>query len=460
MFRAAYAPPFSRRMIRTRCGQPAVNFSTTAAVSSVLPSSTTINSQFAKNLSCFGWRPIILTAQTCSEDRDDDIEHTDGTLDCPKITVKAPKLLVPFGVEYCTRFRLSQNGEGQSRLKPLYRFIAQLALPDGKIAWLRRAVNRTLEATQEYPIKMCFSVSPRPTAHLVARRIARALEVPWVADLALPWSDADWLSGRPRILKWLDQRLEASTLRTADHITVAYDDIARGLSARHGALMENKISVIPTGFSEDLFVEHHVPLAEKFRVVYPGNHFCDAGRHGDCFLAAVDEWIGSNPQLKDRVEFIFLGKRDEQLLRKRATMRHPEVVHLEPLIAHRKCVQTVLSSHLCVVNTVGNRIPDKVYECMRAGKLILALSESSSDLETLMRHYSKSISVPARDQSAVRAALQYAWQYRCFTNSGRIDAEPAIKRYSATMSATKIAGIFDRLLSASNLSVARSRVGR
>ena len=403
--------------------------------------------QFAKNISCFGWRPIILTAQACSREQDDDIEHTDGTLNCPKITVNAPKLLVPFGGEYCTRFRPSQNGEALTRLKPLYRFIAQLALPDGKIAWLWRAVIRTLEATQEYPIKMCFSVSPRPTAHLVARRIARALEVPWVADLALPWSDADWLSSRPRVFNWFDQRLEVSTLRTADHITVAYEDIARMLSARYGTVLKNKISVIPTGFSEDLFLGRHVPAAEKFRVVYPGNHFCENGRHGDRFLAAVDEWIGSNPQIKDKVEFIFIGKRDNELLRQRATMRHPEVIQLEPLMAHRKCVQTVLSSHLCVVNTVGNRIPDKVYECMRAGKPILALSESGSDLETLMRHYSKGISVPARDQSAVRAALQYAWQYRYFTNSGRIDAEPTIERYSTMVSAERIAGIFDGLCS-------------
>jgi hypothetical protein len=325
--------------------------------------------------------------------------------------------------------------------------MAQLALPDGKIAWLRRAVTRALEAAQEYPIKICFSVSPRPTAHLVARRVARALEVPWVADLALPWSDADWVSRRPRILKWLDQRLEASTLRAANHITVAYDDIARRLSARHGALVHNKISVIPTGFSEDLFVEHHVPTAEKFRVVYPGNHFCDAGRHGDCFFAGVDEWIESNPQLKNDVDFMFVGKPDDELLRLRARMKHLEVVRIEPLISHCDCIQTILSSHLCVVNTLRNRIPDKVYECMRAGKWILALTDPGSDLENFIRRYSRGISVSARDQSAIRRALQIAWQNRALGNSGQIKADPAVQSYSSTLSAEMMSRIFENLCS-------------
>ena len=116
------------------------------------------------------------------------------------------------------------------------------------------------------------------------------------------------------------------------------------------------------------------------------------------------------PQLKDEVEFVFIGKRDDELLRQRAAMAHPEVIRIEPSHLPSSVHQAILSSHMCVVNTVGNRIPDKVYECMRAGKWILALTEPGSDLENLMRRYSRGISVPAQDISAIRNALQSVWQ--------------------------------------------------
>jgi hypothetical protein len=403
--------------------------------------------QFVKNLPSFGWQPIILTAQPCSTDQEDNIEYSDGRLDYPKLTVQAPRLLVPFETDHNGLLKSLYDGTKNDKgpLKRLSQFIAQLALPDGKIGWLPRAVRRALQVAREYPIKICFSVSPRPTSHFVARRVARHLDVPWVADFALPWSDAYWLSGRPRLLEWFDQQLEASTLRAAHHITVAYAAIARGMFARYGTGWQKKISVIPTGFSDDLFAQS-APTLARFRVIYPGNHFCDKGRYGDCFVKAVDEWIGLNPQLKDKVEFLFIGKQDDELLRQRAAMAHPQVIRIEPLISHRACIRTILASHVCVVNTVGNRIPDKVYECMRAGKWILALTDPGSDLEKLMRCYTKGISALARDVPAIRHALQSAWQRIDSDKVEFMEADSFVDRYSSKHSAKKISCIFDDIL--------------
>src|SRR4030095_8121273 len=172
-------------------------------------------------------------------------------------------------------------------------------------------------------------------------------------------------------------------------------------------------------------------------------HFCEKGRNGDCFLKAIDAWIGLNPRLGDKVEFLFMGKRDDELLRQRAAMTHPEVIRVEPFMSHRACIQTVLSSHMCVVNTVGNRIPDKAYECMRAGKWILALTDAGSDLENLMRYYSRGISVPAQNISAIRNALQNVWQGIDFKKSERIEADSSVEVYSAKHSAAMVSRIFD-----------------
>lgn len=411
--------------------------------------------QFAKMLPQFGWRVVILTAQPCGIRRwevSDDIEFSDGELPCPKITAAAWRFPPPYLIRRAARefqYKPSSNKPNLFRSR-VQRFASQLAVPDGKIGWLNPAVKRGAQIARSHPYQVCFSVSPRPTAHLVASRLARRFDIPWVADFALPWSDAYWLAGRPRMIEQLDRKLEGLIVQSAQHITVAYADLARSLLSRHGGALEKKITVIPTGFQEELFTGQ-TQVAAKFTVVYPGNHFCEAGRYGEYFLRAIDNWIASDPSLARKVEFLFIGKRDDDLLRHRAAMAHRKVVRVEPLVSHRACIQAIRSSHACVVNTVGNRIPAKVYECMRAGKWIIALTEPGSDLTTLIRDYPKGLAIPAQDLSGIRHVLQSTLHRSASNQSEATGSEPILDRYSSSHSAERLCHIFKSLLAQSSL---------
>jgi hypothetical protein len=404
--------------------------------------------QVAKRLPDFAWQPIILSTQTCGDNREHNIEFSDGELPCPKITAGKSRFAVPVRMDRCALSKPGDAGdlEGNNGMHGLVRMAGQLAVPDGKIGWFRPAVKSALQIASSYPVRMCFSVSPRPTAHLVGYRVARLLKIPWVADFVLPWSDAYWLTGRPRPVAWLDQRLERFVIRRAHRVTVAYAELARRIAIRYGRASQEKTTVIPTGFEEELFTAAAPSLAPKFTVVYPGNHFCEQGRGGAYFLQAIDEWITRDPSLEQKVEFIFIGKRDDELLRRRAVMAHPQVIRILPLMSHRACIEAVLASHLCVVNTVGNRIPAKVYECMRAGKWILALADPGSDLENLICDYSKGASVPAHDMSAIQNALQTILQRSRSDKSDGSGDERFLSMYSSSRSAEMLSHTFENLL--------------
>jgi hypothetical protein len=134
------------------------------------------------------------------------------------------------------------------------------------------------------------------------------------------------------------------------------------------------------------------------------------------------------------------------LLRHRMVMAHPEVIRVGPLVSLRACIQAIRSSHLCVVNTVGNRIPAKVYECMRAGKWILALTDPGSDLENLIHDYPKGVSVPAQDMSAIRNALQSMFQRSRSDKSERSEADRSLHMHSSNHGAERLSHIFEDLL--------------
>jgi len=403
--------------------------------------------QIAKNLLNFGWRPVILTAQACI-DRVDNIETSDGALQCPKITAAASRFLVPSQINHRTSPAVLHEEQLSARKgvwKDLRRLAVKLAVPDGKIGWLYSAVKRGLEIARVHPVRICFSVSPRPTAHLVAYRLARKLKIPWVADFALPWSDAHWLRGRPGIIEWLDQRIEGLVVRAAHHVSVAYPDLEHSMCSRYGLVLQDKITAIPAGFDDDVFTEASPSSTREFTVVYPGNHFCEPGRYGEYFLEAIDQWVDLDPSLEECVKFVFVGKRDEVLLRKRAAMVHSKAIRIEPLMSHRACIQTILSSHMCVVNTIANRVPAKVYECMRADKWILALTDPDSDLAAILRGYSKSVVVRATNTAAIRQALQNVWQLVRTQVAQPIKIDLSLCQYSAKHSAELLASIFDRI---------------
>src|ERR1041385_1142822 len=160
--------------------------------------------QLAKQFPALGWQPVILTAQPSPGHQEHDIEASDGALNCPRITVATSHLFVPFPADrssapYPPGGAVPRANGLSARVA---RIASQLAVPDGKIGWWPAAVRRGLRVGRDYRIRACLSVSPRPTSHFVARRIARSLGIPWVADFAVPWSDAHWLSGRPRFIEW------------------------------------------------------------------------------------------------------------------------------------------------------------------------------------------------------------------------------------------------------------------
>ncbi|HJS52150.1 MAG TPA: hypothetical protein VJ781_09655 [Pyrinomonadaceae bacterium] len=404
--------------------------------------------QFAKSLPDFGWQPVILTAQVPDENQEESIEISDGKLSCPKITAAPSRLTVPVRADH----RTARESDEPSRVKGngyITTGFARFAVPDGKIGWLVPAVKRGSKIARDLPIEACLSVSPRPTAHLVAYRLARRLNIPWVADFTLPWSDAYWLPGRPHLIESLDKKLEKLVVQSAQRVTVAYPEIGRNLGVRYGRTIADKITVLPTGFDGDLFTKHRTSAPAQFTVVYPGNHFCEEGRGGEYFLRAIDEWLDLNPGLEEKVEFVFIGKRDESLLRHRRNMAHPKVVRVEPLTSHRACVQALRVSHMCVVNTVGDRIPAKVYECMRAGKSILALTEAGSDLEQMLRNYSMGVAVPPQDIAGIKDVLESVFQQSCKATFDPKEADRYPRMPSSRCSAKTLARIFDSLLTES-----------
>jgi hypothetical protein len=203
---------------------------------------------------------------------------------------------------------------------------------------------------------------------------------------------------------------------------------------------------VPTGFDEGLFAGSTILPHRKLTVLHAGTHFYEGWRHGKNFLRAIDEWVEANPRAAADTEFVFIGERYDGLAQAHAAMAHPEVVRLEPFVTHRACIGEIEAAHVCIVNTVGNRIPDKVYECMRAGKKILGLTDPGSDLTRMLTAYPGGIAVAPSDVAGIRRAFDTVSHDPAVRAGADAGASAYAARYASTRSAITMASIFERVL--------------
>lgn len=145
--------------------------------------------------------------------------------------------------------------------------------PDPYVFWYPGAVRAARRVATGFGPEIVYSSSSPFTAHLVARRLASDLEVPWVADFRDPWADSHHTADYPKLRKRLERALERFTLqRAAGLVTAApaYTDIMARTHAHPMLTMTN-------GFDAEDYPEKGVPSAEphQLSLVYAGTLYAN-----------------------------------------------------------------------------------------------------------------------------------------------------------------------------------------
>ena len=163
------------------------------------------------------------------------------------------------------------NADGMrvSRLEAWYR--ALWHWPDGQRGWVRPAFQETLAWLGDWRPDVIYASAWPVSAFLLARRLARALGCPWVAEYRDLWSGNHYLDILPAWRRRLDAHWETRLLRSASGIVTVSEPLAARLRAMHGL----PVAVIPNGWDpDDLPVgagEERGRASEgRFRIVYTG----------------------------------------------------------------------------------------------------------------------------------------------------------------------------------------------
>ncbi len=338
--------------------------------------------KFAKHLPEFGWEVCILTV------RDGEYPSLDPTLQAevpPGCAVYRTAALEPGPLyrrlvgmragEAIPVAALARAGGGwRRRLGDWVRL--NLFIPDAKIGWMPYAVRAGRRVIARERPAVLLSSSPPSTVHLIARRLARASGLPWVADYRDPWTRIYHYAAARRT-RWAaarDRRLEQRTVAAADVRVTINPIVARQLAGDEAA---GWFRLVPNGFDEDDFPpDPGLTPYERFTICYAGN--LTTQQDPQRLWQALAALAGEEPGFADAFRFIHLGVMEPAIRARLAAAGLLRFCDLRGYVAHAEAIAAMRRSHLLLLvipDAPGNEaiVTGKIFEYLAAGTFILGI---------------------------------------------------------------------------------------
>ncbi len=327
--------------------------------------------RFVQHLPAHGWQPLVLSADPRAY-----VQTSDDLL--PEIP---PNTVVRRAFALDTARHLTMAG----------RHLGFMARPDRWVSWKFAAVRQGMRLIDKFKPDAIWSTYPIATAHLIGAKLQRKSGLPWIADFRDPMAQEGY---PPDPKTWQRfKRIEEQAVAQARMCVFTTPSAARMYRERYPAAAD-RITVLENGYDEDSFAGL-APAASNAAtdagplvllhsgIVYPSERdptqlFIALGR-----LNAAGVLTPADLRLRFRASV-----HDDLLHKLGAAHGASEFIELCPAINYREALAEMLSVDGLLVLQAANcneQIPAKIYEYLRAGRPILALTDPAGDTAGVLR---------------------------------------------------------------------------
>lgn len=327
------------------------------------------------------------------------------------------------------------------------RYPRAVALPDRWAAWLLGAVPRGLALIRKYRPQALWTTYPIATATLIGHVLHRLTGLPWVLDLRDPMID-DSFPVEPAIRRahaWIERRAVAAAAR----IVVTTPGTERLYRARYG-LPEGRTLLIPNGYDEDNFAQAASRAAahagpRPLTLVHSGILYPE-DRDPTAFFAAVAALARRAVVTPSSLRITLRASgHDDVLQRMIDAAGVGDLVKLEPGIPYADALAEMLSADGLLVfqaASCNHQIPAKLYEYMRSGRPILAITDPAGDTAQTLRASGGATIARLDDAADIERTLEdFLARVRAGTATG---VDPAVAaRYSRRAQVATLAAALD-----------------
>ena len=326
--------------------------------------------KFAKYLPEFGWHSIVVTPSIGAYEN----VGTEMLIDMPS-TVRVHR---SWALDTARHLRLFGS------------YPRILALPDRWVSWYASAVPVGLAAIRRYRPDVLISTYPIATAHMIGSTLARISGLPWVADFRDLMVDDHFPENAMQ--RKVFGSIERRTVERASRCMFTSPSALRVYAKRYRNANPEAFRLVPNGYDEDDF--EGLADADRVRgdgpatmvhsgVLYPND------RNPSCFFQAL-KILKDGGHLSAATLRVVLRSTGHDGVYRRMLEEFGvgDLVSLAEAVPYRAALQEMVSADCLLLfqgPSCNHQIPAKLYEYLRAGPPIFALTDAAGDTAQLLR---------------------------------------------------------------------------
>ena len=395
--------------------------------------------RFAQHLPQFGWRPIVLSVHPRAYEATAEVSGNELS---PDLTVYRA-----FGLDAATQ--LSIFG----------RYPAALALPDRWTSWRLWAVPKAQRIIRAERVQAIWSTFPIATAHDIGLRLARSTGLPWIAEFRDPMWQSDWPPEPKANAAW--RELEMRIFTTARRAVFTAPGSTEIYARRFPDFDSSKLVLIENGYDEETFrraedsLSPVTPASARGRpitLLHSGIIYRSERDPSQLFAALAS--LKSKGVLSSRTLRILLRASGTEVDFRTELGRWgiDDIVQVEGAVDYLAALREMLTADGLLLLQAANsnmQIPAKLYEYLRAGRPILALTDPSGDTaRTLMG--AGAGRVARIDSAADIEAVLPAFLADVAAGTAPVASADTVARYSREASCAQLARLLDEVAAESS----------
>jgi len=341
-------------------------------------------------------------------------------------------------------------------LKPVLKIIFNVvAVPDEMILWTPFALWSGLTIIQTWKPDLILATTPPHSVGLIGAALSRLTRTPLVLDVRDDWVGNAFHSHHSRPRLWLDRLLERFAVGSASRIIAVTEASRQFLQLKYPEREPDVFRLTPNGFDPQAFAALDTidsalpPRRARVRLVYTGG--MTRKRSPASFFAALRLLLDTCPTLADELEVILAGSIHWEFRELSQELGLKDIVIYGGHLTKQAALKLLSTADLGLVIIAAEEggqtaIPGKVYEYLAAGVHVLALTDPSSALSTLMREIGFGTQVPQHDIQAIASILRALLESAQRTPLRQSLPPPILNRFSRLEHTRQLAACFDELL--------------
>ena len=409
--------------------------------------------KFVKFLRDFGWEPVI---------------YTPANPEFPAIDTTLSKD-IPHGVEVITtpiwepyqfykRFtgkkQTTEIGSGFLAEKKSPGFIEKLSvwvrgnlfIPDARKFWIKPSSRFLLKYLKTNKIDAIVSTGPPHSMHLIALRLKKQLNMPWLADFRDPWTDIDYYKDL-KISAWADKRhksLEIETVTTCDAMVV----VSREMKINYEKMGGKNVHLITNGFDRDDMDFREIARDTKFSVSHIGTLPPSLNLKGLWqVLADLSETL---PGFGDNLEIKLVGKVDQSVTDDLSAQHLTNQLTRIEYVAHDRAALLMKQSAILLL-AINKESPNakgiltgKFFEYLASGRPILAIGPTDGDLAQILQESEAGFIAEYDDTGQIKKIVLDL--YDKYLNHNLENSPKGIERYSRKNLTGEMAAVLNQIV--------------